>query len=69
MLLINKGINKKEDYIQEKRLNELKEDPKLFSRGAENSIGTIFRDRSSINAVLKGSQYLRKTKSFDDDGC
>ena len=58
-----------EDYIQEKRLNELKEDPKLFSRGAENSIGTIFRDRSSINAALKGSQLVRKTKSHDDDGC
>jgi len=58
-----------EDYIQKGRLEELEKLPELFSRGAENSIGTIFRDRSSINAVLKGSQYLRKTKSFDDDGC
>jgi len=58
-----------EDYIQKDRLEELKKLPKLFSRGAENSIGTIFRDRSGINAELNGSQYLRKTKSFDDDGC
>ncbi len=58
-----------EDYIQKGRLEELEKLPELFSRGAENSIGTIFRDRSSINALLKGSQYLRKTKSFDDDGC
>jgi hypothetical protein len=58
-----------EDYIQEVRLNNLKKSPKLFSRGAQNSIGTIFRDRSSINDGLKGSQKSRKFGLFDDDAC
>ena len=55
-----------EDYIQKGRLDELKEDPKLFSRGAENSIAKIFKDRSSINDLLGGSSLLDKFGVFDD---
>jgi hypothetical protein len=54
-----------EDYIQEDRLEELKKSPKLFSRAAENSIGTIFRDRSGINAVLKGTNMLERFGTFN----
>ena len=58
-----------EDYIQEGRLCELKILPKHFSRGAKNSIGTIFRDRLSINIFSKGSGMIGKFRVFDDDNC
>ncbi len=56
-----------EDYIQEDRLKELITLPKLFSRGAENSIGRIFKGKSSIDDILVGSLMLRRNELFDDD--
>jgi hypothetical protein len=53
-----------EDYIQKGRLEELKKSPKLFSRGADNSIANIFRGRTSFDDVAKGSNMLRKFGVF-----
>ncbi len=54
-----------EDYIQEYRLEELKKSPKLFSRGAENSIANIFKDRSNINELSRSSKLLDRLGVFN----
>jgi hypothetical protein len=55
-----------EDYIQKERLDELKKLPKLFSRGAENSIANIFKGRSGINDLSKGTNILERFGGFND---
>ena len=55
-----------EDYIQKERRDELKKSPKLFSRGAENSIANIFRATSGINDLLKSTKILERFGGFND---
>lgn len=56
-----------EDYIMKDRLEELKKTPELFSRGAENSIANMFKDRSSINDLLKGTNMLKSFGKFGEE--